>query len=185
MSKEKTPMIWRGPMATKALQQLLELTLWGELDYLIIDMPPGTGDIHISLAQKVNVSAAVVVTTPQEMALTDARKGLEMFNKVGIPVLGVVENMATHRCTNCGFEEHIFGSGGASKLAAEYGVELLASLPLDSQVRAHVDAGEPSVAKEPGGAISRAYIKLANAVAVALWHCNQETAPAPVLQIME
>jgi ATP-binding protein involved in chromosome partitioning len=185
MSKEKTPMIWRGPMATKALQQLLELTLWGELDYLIIDMPPGTGDIHISLAQKVNVSAAVVVTTPQEMALTDARKGLEMFNKVGIPVLGVVENMATHRCSNCGVEEHIFGTGGASKLAAEYGVDLLASLPLDSQVRAHVDAGEPTVAKDPGGAISRAYIELANAVAVALWRCNQETAPAPVLQIME
>ncbi len=185
MSKEKTPMIWRGPMAVKALQQFLELTLWGDLDYLLIDMPPGTGDIHISLAQKVNVSAAVVVTTPQEMALTDARKGLEMFNKVGIPVLGVVENMATHCCSNCGFEEHIFGSGGAQTLADEYGVSLLASLPLNARIREHVDAGEPTVTKEPESSVGRTYIQLANQVALALWRCNNETAPAPVLNIME
>jgi ATP-binding protein involved in chromosome partitioning len=185
MSKEKTPMIWRGPMAVKALQQFLELTLWGELDYLIIDMPPGTGDIHISLAQKVNVSAAVVVTTPQEMALIDARKGLEMFKKVSIPVLGIVENMATHICSNCGFEENIFGSGGAQHLAAEYGVSLLASLPLDSQVREHVDAGEPSVVKDPHSAISRAYIELANKVSVELWKCNKNTAPVPIMQVSE
>jgi ATP-binding protein involved in chromosome partitioning len=185
MSKEKTPMIWRGPMAVKALQQFLELTLWGELDYLIIDMPPGTGDIHISLAQKVNVSAAVVVTTPQEMALIDARKGLEMFKKVSIPVLGIVENMATHICSNCGFEENIFGSGGAQHLAAEYGVSLLASLPLDSQVREHVDAGEPSVVKDPNSAISRAYIELANKVSIELWKCNKDTAPVPIMQVSE
>ncbi len=185
MSKEKTPMIWRGPMAVKALQQLLELTLWGELDYLIIDMPPGTGDIHISLAQKVNVSAAVVVTTPQEMALIDARKGLEMFKTVNIPVLGIVENMATHMCSNCGFEENIFGSGGAQQLAAEYGVSLLGSLPLNSQVREDVDAGEPTVSKDPNSAITRAYLELANKVSVALWKCNNDTAPAPIMQVFE
>ncbi len=185
MSKDKTPMIWRGPMATKALQQLLELTLWGELDYLIIDMPPGTGDIHISLAQKVNVSAAVVVTTPQEMALIDARKGLEMFKKVNIPVLGIVENMSTHTCTNCGFEEHIFGSGGAQQLADEYAVSLLASLPLNAKVREHVDAGEPTVSKDPSSAIGRAYIHLANKVSIELWKSNSNMAPTPMLNISE
>lgn len=185
MSKEKTPMIWRGPMAVKALQQFLELTLWGDLDYLIIDMPPGTGDIHISLAQKVNVSAAVVVTTPQEMALVDARKGLEMFRKVNIPVLGIVENMATHRCSNCGFEEDIFGDGGSQDMATEYGVSLLASLPLDSQVREHVDAGEPTVARHINSPISRAYLDLANQVSIELWKCNNDTSPAPVLQVIQ
>ncbi len=184
MSKEKSPMIWRGPMAVKALQQLLELTLWGELDYLIIDMPPGTGDIHISLAQKINVSAAVVVTTPQEMALVDARKGIEMFNKVNIPVLGIVENMATHVCSNCGFEENIFGLGGAQKLATEQRVSVLGSLPLNSSVREHVDLGEPTVVKDPLSSISRAYIQLANNVSVALWRCNKQASPTPVLQII-
>lgn len=183
MSKEKTPMIWRGPMAVKALQQFLELTLWGDLDYLIIDMPPGTGDIHISLAQKINVSAAVVVTTPQEMALVDARKGLEMFRKVYIPVLGIVENMATHRCSNCGFEENIFGDGGSQKLAREYGVSVLASLPLDSIVREHVDAGCPTVARDIKSPISSFYINLANQVSIELWKCNNVTSPSPVLQI--
>ena len=185
MSQEKTPMIWRGPMAVKALQQFLELTLWGDLDYLIIDMPPGTGDIHISLAQKVNVSAAVVVTTPQEMALVDARKGLEMFRKVNIPVLGIVENMATHRCSNCGFEEDIFGDGGSQKLAKEYGVSLLASLPLDSIVREHVDAGYPTVARDINSPISRVYIDLANQVSIELWKCNNVTSPGPVLQVIQ
>jgi ATP-binding protein involved in chromosome partitioning len=182
MSQEKTPMIWRGPMAVKALQQFLELTLWGELDYLLIDMPPGTGDIHISLAQKVNVSAAVVVTTPQEMALIDARKGLEMFKKVNIPVLGVVENMATHICSNCNFEENIFGSGGAQQLAEEYDVSLLGSLPLNALVREHVDAGMPTVVNDPSSAISRSYIALANSVAIELWKCNVSTPPVPIMQ---
>ncbi|MFT4845323.1 MAG: ATP-binding protein involved in chromosome partitioning [Cellvibrionaceae bacterium] len=185
MSQEKTPMIWRGPMAVKALEQFLALTLWGELDYLIIDMPPGTGDIHISLAQKINVSAAVVVTTPQEMALIDARKGLEMFKKVNIPVLGIVENMATHTCSNCGFEENIFGSGGAGRLAKDYGVSLLASLPLNSIVREHLDAGMPTVVSDPNSPISRTYIELANNVAFELWKCNVDTTSAPVLQIIE
>lgn len=185
MSKEKTPMIWRGPMAVKALQQLLELTLWGELDYLIIDMPPGTGDIHISLAQKINVSAAVVVTTPQEMALVDARKGLEMFDKVGIPVLGVVENMATHKCSNCGFEEDIFGFGGAKQLADEYSVGLLGSLPLNALVREHVDAGAPTVVRDPASAITRSYVSLADNVAVAMWHCNAHAVSHPEITIVD
>jgi ATP-binding protein involved in chromosome partitioning len=185
MSKEKSPMIWRGPMAVKAVQQLLELTLWGELDYLIIDMPPGTGDIHISLAQKISVSAAVVVTTPQEMALVDARKGVEMFNKVNIPVLGIVENMATHICSNCGFEENIFGHGGAQQLAKEFDVCVLGTLPLDSLVREHVDAGEPTAVKDPHSTISRAYIGLANKVSVELWKCNNEAVPVTIMMVSE
>lgn len=184
MSQQKTPMIWRGPMATKALQQLLEMTLWGELDYLLIDMPPGTGDIHISLAQKVNVSAAVVVTTPQEMALIDARKGIEMFNKVNIPVLGIIENMATHICSNCGCEESIFGAGGAAKLAEHYQVAMLASLPLDKQVREHTDAGIPTVVKAPGSSVAQAYVTLANKVAAQLWLTNLLAAPVPEIQIV-
>lgn len=184
MSQQKTPMIWRGPMATKALQQLLEMTLWGELDYLIVDMPPGTGDIHISLAQKVNISAAAVVTTPQEMALIDARKGIEMFNKVNIPVLGIIENMATHICSNCGCEEAIFGAGGAAKMAEHYQVALLASLPLDKQVREHTDAGIPTVVKAPGSPVAQAYIALANKVAAQLWLTNLQAAPMPEIQIV-
>lgn len=184
MSQQKTPMIWRGPMATKALQQLLEMTLWGELDYLLIDMPPGTGDIHISLAQKVNVSAAVVVTTPQEMALIDARKGIEMFNKVNIPVLGVIENMATHICSNCGCEEPIFGAGGAEKMAEQYQVPVLASLPLDKQVREHTDAGVPTVVKAPGSTVAQAYVALANKVAAQLWISNLQAVPMPEIQVV-
>ena len=185
MSAQKTPMIWRGPMAVKALQQFLEMTLWGALDYLIIDMPPGTGDIHISLAQKVNVSAAVVVTTPQEMALTDARKGIEMFNKVHIPVLGIIENMATHVCSNCGFEESIFGSGGAQSLAQQYQVSLLGSLPLNKQVREHVDAGIPTVVKAPASALAQAYLSLANQVGAQLWHTNLQSVAIPEIQMVD
>jgi ATP-binding protein involved in chromosome partitioning len=181
MSESKTPMIWRGPMAVRALQQLLESTVWGELDYLIIDMPPGTGDIHISLAQQVNVSAAVVVTTPQEMALADARKGLAMFEKVGMPVLGIVENMATHVCSSCGCEDHIFGEGGAKQLALEYQTEVLGSLPLHKHIREDVDGGQPTVVKSPSGLLARAYKQLANKVALELW-INNRRAP-PILRI--
>lgn len=184
MSEQKTPMIWRGPMAVKALQQLLEMTVWGELDYLIVDMPPGTGDIHISLAQKVSVSAAVIVTTPQEMALSDARKGIEMFNKVDIPILGIIENMATHVCSNCGFEESIFGAGGAAKMAQQYQLKLLGSLPLDKQVREHTDAGIPTVIKAPGSTVAQAYLALANQVGAQLWQCNLESVAMPQIEIL-
>ena len=185
LSEEKTPMIWRGPMAVRALQQLLEITRWGELDYLIIDMPPGTGDIHISLAQKVNVSAAVVVTTPQEMALIDARKGVEMFNKVNIPVLGIVENMATHICANCGHAESIFGEGGAQQLAKDYQVSLLGSLPLHRKVREDIDAGTPTVIKDPTGSLTKAYLTLANNVGAALWKHNLQAAAAPLIHVVD
>jgi ATP-binding protein involved in chromosome partitioning len=139
------PAIWRGPMVTQALNQLLTGTEWGELDYLVLDLPPGTGDLQLTLAQKVPVAGAVVVTTPQEIAVTDARKGLRMFEKLSIPILGVVENMATHVCTQCGHEDAIFGAGGGEALAAECGVPLLARLPLDSRIRAESDAGKPTV----------------------------------------
>src|SRR5207249_1906171 len=144
-----TPMVWRGPMVTQALQQLLTQTNWRDLDYLIIDMPPGTGDIQLTLSQKVPVTGAVIVTTPQDIALLDARKGLKMFEKVGIPILGIVENMSTHICSNCGHEEHIFGQGGAERMCKEYGVELLGSLPLDIAIREQADSGKPTVVADP------------------------------------
>ncbi|TCS41969.1 iron-sulfur cluster carrier protein ApbC [Reinekea marinisedimentorum] len=140
---DKTPMVWRGPMAAGALQQLLTQTVWQDLDYLVVDMPPGTGDIQLTLAQNVSVDGAVVVTTPQDIALLDAQKGIEMFQKVNIPVLGVVENMSVHICSNCGHKEHIFGDSGGVRLAEEYGVKLLGQLPLSLQVRTSMDAGEP------------------------------------------
>ncbi|HEY7772778.1 MAG TPA: iron-sulfur cluster carrier protein ApbC [Marinagarivorans sp.] len=183
MSPDKTPMIWRGPMAVKALQQLLEQTVWGNLDYLIVDMPPGTGDIHISLAQKLQGAKAIVVTTPQEVALIDARKGVEMFAKVGIPVLGIVENMATHVCSNCGHEEDIFGAEGAKKMATDYGVPLLGSLPLDKTIREHLDQGHPSVARDPASHISQRYLTLAQCTAVALWKANLNAVQAPIIEM--
>lgn len=183
LSPDKTPMIWRGPMAVKALQQLLEQTLWGDLDYLIVDMPPGTGDIHISLAQKLRRATALIVTTPQEVALIDARKGLEMFNKVGIPVLGVVENMATHMCSRCGFEEDIFGAHGAAKMAADYGVAMLGSLPLDKNIREHLDSGLPSVARDPTSAISGRYAALARRVAMEVWRAKLNSVQMPQIEI--
>ncbi|MDY6946867.1 MAG: iron-sulfur cluster carrier protein ApbC [Pseudomonadota bacterium] len=162
------PMVWRGPMVTQALVQLLETTRWGELDYLIVDMPPGTGDTQLTLSQRVPVSGAVIVTTPQDIALLDARKGLRMFEKVAVPVLGVVENMSTHVCSNCGFEEHIFGAGGGRRMAEQYGVELLAELPLDIRIREQSDGGRPTVVSEPDSKLGRAYIDLARRTAARL-----------------
>ncbi len=162
------PMVWRGPMVTSALNQLLNQTQWDSLDYLIVDMPPGTGDIQLTLSQKVPVSGAVIVTTPQDIALLDARKGLEMFRKVSVPVLGIVENMSTHICTECGHEEPIFGSGGGEKMAADFDVELIGSLPLDLKIREQTDSGEPSVIAEPDGPIAQAYRQMARRMAALL-----------------
>jgi ATP-binding protein involved in chromosome partitioning len=160
------PMVWRGPMVTQALQQLLAQTNWKDLDYLVVDMPPGTGDIQLTLAQQVPVTGAVIVTTPQDIALIDAKKGLKMFEKVGIPILGVVENMAVHVCSQCGHAEHIFGADGGRKMAEQYGVDHLGSLPLDIRIREQADSGRPTVAAEPDGAIAEAYRAIARKVAV-------------------
>ncbi len=154
-------MVWRGPMVSSALQQLLNDTHWDNVDYLIIDLPPGTGDIQLTLAQKVPVTAAIIVTTPQDIALADAIKGVAMFQKVNVPVLGVIENMAIHICSNCGHQEHIFGAGGGAKLAQQYGVELLGSLPLDIRIREQTDSGKPTVAAEPQGDIAAIYRDIA------------------------
>ncbi len=158
---EETPMIWRGPMVTQALQQLLADTNWGELDYLIIDLPPGTGDIQLTLAQQVPVSGAIIVTTPQDIALLDARKGLKMFEKVEVPVLGIVENMSIHICSKCGHEEHIFGKGGGRKMAEKHGVNFLGALPLDIRIREETDSGKPTVVAEPDCRISQIYREIA------------------------
>ncbi len=160
------PMVWRGPMVTSALQQLLTLTNWRDLDYLVIDMPPGTGDIQLTLAQQVPVTGVVIVTTPQDIALLDASKGLRMFEKVGVPILGLIENMSTHICSRCGHEEHIFGAGGAQKMAEQFSVEVLGSLPLDIRIREHADGGTPTVVAEPDGEIARTYKAIARRVAV-------------------
>ncbi|WP_395005112.1 iron-sulfur cluster carrier protein ApbC [Undibacterium sp.] len=161
-----SPMVWRGPMVTQALQQLLELTNWRDLDYLIVDMPPGTGDIQLTLSQKVPVTGAVIVTTPQDIALLDARKGLKMFEKVGIPILGIVENMSTHVCSNCGHTEAIFGAGGGEKMCAEYGVEFLGGLPLTMAIREQADSGKPTVVADPDGQIAAVYKDIARKVAI-------------------
>jgi ATP-binding protein involved in chromosome partitioning len=161
-----TPMVWRGPMVTQALEQLLKDTNWRDLDYLVVDLPPGTGDIQLTLAQKVPVTGAVIVTTPQDIALIDARKGLKMFEKVGIPILGVVENMSFHVCPKCGFESHIFGSGGAQKMSSDYGTELLGQLPLDEAIRSRADSGRPTVVSDPDGEISEIYKRIARRCAV-------------------
>ena len=161
-----TPMVWRGPMVTQALEQLLKDTNWRELDYLVVDLPPGTGDIQLTLAQKVPVTGAVIVTTPQDIALIDARKGLKMFEKVGIPILGIVENMSFHVCPKCGHESHIFGSGGAAKMAKDYGTELLGQLPLDEAIQRQTDAGKPTVVSDPDGPVAEIYRKIARRAAV-------------------
>ena len=158
---EQQPMAWRGPMVTSALNQLLTQTRWGDLDYLIIDMPPGTGDIQLTLAQRVPVSGAVIVTTPQDIALADARKGLEMFQKVHVPVLGVVENMSLHICSHCGHEERIFGEHGGRNLSEQYGVPLLGTLPLDRRIREETDQGKPTVAADPKSPVARAFTEAA------------------------
>lgn len=159
-------MVWRGPMVSQALQQLLNDTRWDNLDYLVIDMPPGTGDIQLTLSQKVPVTGAVIVTTPQDIALLDARKGVTMFQKVGIPILGMVENMAIHVCSHCGHAEHIFGEGGAARMAADFGVDVLGSLPLDMGIRLAADGGTPTVAADPDGKVAELYKAIARKVAV-------------------
>ena len=165
---QDTPMVWRGPMATSALTQLLNDTRWGDLDVLVVDLPPGTGDIQLTLAQKIPVAGAVIVTTPQDVATLDARKALKMFEKVAIPVLGLVENMAVHVCTNCGHAEPIFGEGGAAHMSAQYGVPVLGSLPLEVAIRAQGDAGAPIVAAQPDSPAARAYRDVARALLVQL-----------------
>jgi len=168
MVEQDTPMIWRGPMATSALTQLLNETLWGDLDYLIVDLPPGTGDIQLTLAQKIPVAGAVIITTPQDVATLDARKALKMFEKVHVPVLGLVENMAVHVCTNCGQIEHLFGQGGGERMAAQYGVPLLGSLPLEIGIREQGDVGIPIVAAAPDSAAAQAYRETARRMVAVL-----------------
>ena len=164
--EQDNPMIWRGPMATQALEQLLRQTNWGELDYLIVDMPPGTGDIQLTLSQRVPLTGAVIVTTPQDIALLDAKKGIKMFEKVGVPILGIVENMAVHVCENCGHVEHIFGEDGGKRLAAEYKMDYLGALPLNLSIRVQADSGRPSVVNDPDGEIAGLYKRVARQVAV-------------------
>jgi ATP-binding protein involved in chromosome partitioning len=166
--EQDNPMVWRGPMVTSALEQLLRQTNWRDLDYLVVDMPPGTGDIQLTLSQKVPVTGAVIVTTPQDIALLDAKKGLKMFEKVGVPILGIVENMSTHVCSNCGHEEHIFGAGGGERMAKEYGVDVLGSLPLDIAIRERTDAGQPTVVSQPDSPIAETYRAIARRVAIAI-----------------
>jgi ATP-binding protein involved in chromosome partitioning len=173
-----SPMVWRGPMVTQALEQLLNQTKWRDVDYLIVDLPPGTGDIQLTLAQRVPVTGAVIVTTPQDIALIDARKGLKMFEKVGIPILGIVENMSTHICSNCGHEEPIFGTGGGERMGKDYNVELLGSLPLDIKIREQADSGMPTVVADPDGRIAEIYKQIARRVAVKIAEKQQDHSAA-------
>lgn len=175
---EDVPMVWRGPMVTQALDQLLNQTRWDGLDYLVVDMPPGTGDIQLTLSQKVPVTGAIIVTTPQDIALMDARKGLKMFEKVSIKILGIVENMSTHICSKCGHEEHIFGSGGAEKMCNDYTVEFLGSLPLDIRIREQADSGNPTVVADPDGAIAQEYKQIARRLAVKIAEMAQDYSAA-------
>lgn len=169
-------MIWRGPMATQALEQLLRQTNWKDLDYLIVDLPPGTGDIQLTLSQRVPMTGAVIVTTPQDIALLDAKKGIKMFEKVGVPILGIVENMAVHVCSNCGHVEHIFGEGGGKKMAGDYGMAYLGALPLDMQIRLQVDGGKPTVVADPEGEVAGIYKAVARQVAVSIAAKNKDFA---------
>jgi ATP-binding protein involved in chromosome partitioning len=169
-----SPMVWRGPMVTSALEQLLRQTNWDQLDYLVVDMPPGTGDIQLTLSQKVPVTGSVIVTTPQDIALLDARKGLKMFEKVGIPILGIVENMSIYLCPNCGHSEHIFGSGGGQKMCQDYGVDFLGSLPLNLSIREQADAGRPTLVSDPEGAISGLYKEIARKVAIRIANMSKD-----------
>ncbi len=179
---ESEATVWRGPMASKALSQILHETRWGELDYLIVDMPPGTGDIQLTMAQQVPTTATLIVTTPQDIALADVRKGIAMFNKVDIPVLGVIENMSYHICSKCGHQEAIFGTGGGQKVAEQYGIALLAQLPLHIQVRECMDEGRPPVEAEPGSKLALNYLRMARKVAAALYFSGK-TIPSSILAI--
>jgi ATP-binding protein involved in chromosome partitioning len=159
-------MIWRGPMVTQALEQLLRQTNWADLDYLVVDLPPGTGDIQLTLSQRVPLTGAVIVTTPQDIALLDAKKGIKMFEKVGVPILGIVENMAVHVCSKCGHAEHIFGEGGGKRMAAEYGMDYLGALPLDIKIREQADGGKPTVVADPDGELAAVYKGVARQMAI-------------------
>ncbi|HAI93489.1 MAG TPA: iron-sulfur cluster carrier protein ApbC [Xanthomonadaceae bacterium] len=180
---QDSPMIWRGPMATSALMQLLNDTLWGDLDYLFVDLPPGTGDIQLTMAQKIPVAGAVIVTTPQEIATLDARKALKMFEKVQVPVLGIIENMAVHVCSHCGHAEHLFGEGGGQRMAAQYGVPLLGSLPLDIGIREQGDAGMPVVVSAPDSPAAKAYVEAARRMVEVL--AQRPRAPIPLSTTLE
>ena len=182
LATEQTPMVWRGPMAAGALQQLLGQTQWGELDLLLVDMPPGTGDIQLTLAQKTQISGAVIVTTPQNIALLDAKKGIEMFVKVKIPVLGIVENMATHICSQCGHEEAIFGHGGGADVAHQYQTELLGSLPLDRSIREQGDQGSPVMVADNQSQIAANYLQIAQRLMTQLEKGDAATAPEIIFQ---
>ena len=185
MDADAQPAVWRGPMATQALWQLLSETRWDDLDYLVIDLPPGTGDIQLTLAQRIPVAGSIVITTPQDIALLDARKGLEMFRKVGIPILGVVENMSTHVCSNCGHEEHIFGAGGGERLAREGAAELLGSLPLDIRIREQADSGCPTVAADKDSALARRYRDIARLAAARLAYGAAADVAFPAISIVD
>jgi ATP-binding protein involved in chromosome partitioning len=174
----ETPMVWRGPMVTQALEQLLNETKWRDIDYLVVDLPPGTGDIQLTLAQRVPVTGAVIVTTPQDIALIDARKGLKMFEKVGIPILGIVENMSLHICSKCGHEERIFGEGGGNRMGQDYNVEFLGALPLDIHIREQADSGKPTVVSDPDGRVSQIYKEIARRVAVKIAEKQQDHSAA-------
>lgn len=174
----ETPMVWRGPMVTQALEQLLNETNWRDVDYLVVDLPPGTGDIQLTLAQRVPVTGAIIVTTPQDIALMDARKGLKMFEKVNIPILGIVENMSLHICSKCGHEEHMFGEGGGARMSKDYGVELLGALPLDIRIREQADSGKPSVVADPDGRVAEIYHQIARRVAVKIAEKQQDHSAA-------
>jgi len=182
---KQTPMVWRGPMASSALTQMLSQTLWDRLDYLVVDMPPGTGDIQLTLSQRAPVAGAVIVTTPQDIALQDAAKGIEMFRKVTVPVLGIVENMGLHICPKCGFESHIFGAGGGARIARDYGTVLLATLPLAIEIREQADSGKPTVATDPDGALARSYRDGARHLAARLWQISHSAAAAPHISMTD
>lgn len=185
MVDENTPMVWRGPMASGALQQILTQTNWEDLDYLIVDMPPGTGDIQLTLSQKVPVAGAVIVTTPQDIALLDASKGIEMFKKVDIPVLGIIENMSMHQCPECGHVSHLFGSGGGQEIADQQGVPLVGQLPLSMDIREQADGGTPSVKADPDSAISQIYREAARHIAARLWQGDVVASSGPVISMVD
>ncbi len=182
---DKTPMVWRGPMASSALQQLIGQTQWSGLDYLVVDMPPGTGDIQLTLSQRARVSGAVIVTTPQDIALLDARKGIEMFRKVDIPILGVVENMSWFACDGCGKSHHLFGRDGGARVAGEYGVTLLGAFPLDPGIRESTDSGTPTVVADPNGDVTALYVECARQVAGQIWRLAANAAPPPTISMDE